>query len=67
MNETSLCKLCGIAVHVTAVSYEYVSFLKCYIKQSDNTYSCSLMCVWCVCVILTALKYKMCVIIEHSM
>ena len=26
---TSLCKLCGIAVHVTAVTYVYVSFLKC--------------------------------------
>ena len=29
MNTTSLCKLCGKAVHVTAISYVYVSFLKC--------------------------------------
>ena len=29
MNTTGLCKFCGKAVHVTAISYVYVSFLKC--------------------------------------
>ena len=36
MNTTSLCKLCGKAVHVTAISYVYVSFLKCDSKKMHD-------------------------------
>ena len=36
MNTTSLYKLCGKAVHVTAISYVYVSLLECDSKKMHD-------------------------------